>query len=203
MERKGFRTIQHAVVWNIWRVRNDRIFNNKIGEVDELVEAIKVLSWRWWLSRMNSLVCMFYEWLWDPKECLLRQGSGSCCSLVAEAVVCGVCIFVFFACCQFAYSSISFSVSSCRELCQSVVCLSSVSVVVFSSTRFFGSYRVLAVEFSGISETFISCFCFRLVQWCALYPLVVNKIQLILKKSLVQFQEFSRDMTVAFVLKFL
>lgn len=75
----GFRMIQHAVVWCIWRARNDRIFNSNMGEVDELAEAIKVLSWRWFLSRSNSLACMFYEWHWNPKECLLRQGCGSCC----------------------------------------------------------------------------------------------------------------------------
>lgn len=42
--RNGFRMIWHAVAWSIWRARNDRIFNYNIGEVNELVEAIKVLS---------------------------------------------------------------------------------------------------------------------------------------------------------------
>jgi hypothetical protein len=68
----GFRMIWHAVVWSLWRARNDRIFNNKIGEVDALVEDIKVLSWRWHLDRSNSPACMFYEWHWNPKECLSR-----------------------------------------------------------------------------------------------------------------------------------
>jgi len=68
----GFRMIWHVVVWSIWRVRNDRILNNKIGEVDALVEDIKVLSWRWHLDWSNSPACMFYEWHWNPKECLLR-----------------------------------------------------------------------------------------------------------------------------------
>jgi hypothetical protein len=44
--RNGFRMIWHAVVWSIWRARNDGIFNNEIGEVAALVEDIKVLSWR-------------------------------------------------------------------------------------------------------------------------------------------------------------
>ncbi len=34
-------------------MRNDRIFNNVICGVAELVEAIKVLSWRWMLSRLK------------------------------------------------------------------------------------------------------------------------------------------------------
>jgi hypothetical protein len=70
--RKGFRTIWHSVVWNIWRARNDMIFNEKIGEVDALVDDIKVLAWRWWLGRSNSPACMFYEWILNPKECFMR-----------------------------------------------------------------------------------------------------------------------------------
>jgi len=68
----GFPMIWHAVVWSIWCARNDQIFNNKTGEVDELVEEIKVLSWRWHLDRSNSPACMFYEWHWNPNDCLLR-----------------------------------------------------------------------------------------------------------------------------------
>jgi len=70
--RKGLRMIWHAVVWSLWRARNDRIFNNSFREMEELVEDIKVLSWRWCLNRMCSPACLFYEWHWEPKQCLLR-----------------------------------------------------------------------------------------------------------------------------------
>lgn len=43
---KGFRLIWHAVVWSLWRMRNDRIFKISICGVEEVVEAVKVLSWR-------------------------------------------------------------------------------------------------------------------------------------------------------------
>lgn len=33
--------------------------------MDELVEAIKVLAWRWVLNRLNLPACMFYEWIWN------------------------------------------------------------------------------------------------------------------------------------------
>ncbi|AES95585.1 hypothetical protein MtrunA17_Chr5g0409511 [Medicago truncatula] len=39
---------------------------------DELVEEVKVLSWRWVLGRFNVPACMYYEWCWCPCECLLR-----------------------------------------------------------------------------------------------------------------------------------
>ncbi|RHN74087.1 putative reverse transcriptase zinc-binding domain-containing protein [Medicago truncatula] len=59
--RKGYWLIWHAAVWSIWRVRNDRIFTNTICGVVEVVEAIKVLSWRWVLSRMNMSASLYYE----------------------------------------------------------------------------------------------------------------------------------------------
>jgi len=70
--QKGLRMIWHMVVWSLWRTRNDRIFNNAWREVEELVEDIKVLSWRWLLNRTCASACLFYEWHWNPKECLLR-----------------------------------------------------------------------------------------------------------------------------------
>ncbi|KEH28645.1 haloacid dehalogenase-like hydrolase [Medicago truncatula] len=45
--------------WSIWRVRNDRIFNNVICGAAELVEAIKVLLWRCMLSRLNVPASLF------------------------------------------------------------------------------------------------------------------------------------------------
>ncbi|GAU45559.1 hypothetical protein TSUD_27600 [Trifolium subterraneum] len=41
-----------------------------VGKV--IVEDIKVLSWKWCLARMKLSPCLFYEWTWDPGECLLR-----------------------------------------------------------------------------------------------------------------------------------
>jgi hypothetical protein len=54
----------------VWKARNNRIFNNKIIGVDELVEQIKVLSWHWSLSRLKIATYLFYEWCWNPRFCL-------------------------------------------------------------------------------------------------------------------------------------
>jgi hypothetical protein len=69
---RGLRLIWHATIWVIWCARNDRIFNDKVSDVLELVEEVKVLSWRWYLSRSKSPVCLFYEWCWNPLACLAR-----------------------------------------------------------------------------------------------------------------------------------
>jgi hypothetical protein len=38
-----------------------------------LVEEIKVVSWTWSLARLKLNTCLYYEWVWDPGECLLRK----------------------------------------------------------------------------------------------------------------------------------
>ncbi|KAK2410379.1 hypothetical protein QL285_045745 [Trifolium repens] len=67
--RKGFRLIWHTVFWSIWRVRNNFIFNNVRTEPLELVEEIKVVSWKWSTDRLKITPCLFYEWSWDPGIC--------------------------------------------------------------------------------------------------------------------------------------
>jgi hypothetical protein len=31
-----------------------------------------VLSWKWSLSRLKLAPCLYYEWCWNPGDCLLR-----------------------------------------------------------------------------------------------------------------------------------
>ena len=57
--------IWHAILWVIWKIRNDRIFNNIVKEVDEMVEQIKVVSRHWSMNRLNIMSCLFYEWCWN------------------------------------------------------------------------------------------------------------------------------------------
>lgn len=56
----------------IWKARNARIFEDLVKDVEEMVKEIKVLSWRWVLTRLNCSPCLFYEWNWDPGDCLMR-----------------------------------------------------------------------------------------------------------------------------------
>jgi hypothetical protein len=70
--RKGFLLVWHTVVWSLWNARNDVIFNGKSKEWMEIVEDIKVLSWKWSTDRLKITQCLFYEWVWDPGDCFLR-----------------------------------------------------------------------------------------------------------------------------------
>lgn len=69
---RGWWLIWITTIWVLWKVRNDKIFNDINHEVDEIVEEVKVLSWRWLLYRMNIPVCLYYEWCWNPSYCLGR-----------------------------------------------------------------------------------------------------------------------------------
>jgi hypothetical protein len=71
--KKGVWLIWHATIWSIWRERNERIFNNQTKGVDEIVDDIKAVSWFWALSRLKIASFLFYEWTWNPKECLNRR----------------------------------------------------------------------------------------------------------------------------------
>jgi hypothetical protein len=55
--RRGAWIICHVVIWIIWKMRNDRIFNNKIREV----EQIKAVAWHWSMNRLKIASCLFYK----------------------------------------------------------------------------------------------------------------------------------------------
>jgi hypothetical protein len=70
--RRGVRLVWHTTVWALWLARNDVIFNGKVKEPLEIVEEIKVTSWRWSSDCLNIVPCLFYEWVWDPGACFGR-----------------------------------------------------------------------------------------------------------------------------------
>ncbi|PNX69227.1 hypothetical protein L195_g056601 [Trifolium pratense] len=67
--RECLALIWNSLMWVIWRFRNDCIFNNKEATVEEMVDEVKLLSWKWFMGRS---ACMLYEWRWDPFECFHR-----------------------------------------------------------------------------------------------------------------------------------
>jgi len=81
--RSGLKLIWKTV---IWKARNDRLFNSRVLSAIEVVDKIKVLVWCWYLGRMTKTLCLFYEWSWNPINCLarlLQRFSGQ----VAEALI--------------------------------------------------------------------------------------------------------------------
>jgi len=71
--KKAFWLIWHAALWSIWKERNARIFKNQFKDVDEVVDEVKALTWCWALSRLRIASCLYYEWCWNPQECLIQR----------------------------------------------------------------------------------------------------------------------------------
>ncbi|GAU26446.1 hypothetical protein TSUD_294120 [Trifolium subterraneum] len=70
--RKGYSIVWLAFVWVIWRFRNDRVFNNINGEVEDAMDSIQRLSWQWYLLKTAKGSSLLYEWVWNPGDCMLR-----------------------------------------------------------------------------------------------------------------------------------
>ncbi|KAK2442281.1 hypothetical protein QL285_013489 [Trifolium repens] len=70
--RSGFVLIWHASLWAIWRARNKALFADGFFSPLDIVENIKVSSWKWSLLRLKLSPSLFYEWCLDPGDCLLR-----------------------------------------------------------------------------------------------------------------------------------
>jgi hypothetical protein len=70
--RRGFVLICHASLWAIWGARNRALFADGLFSPLEIVDNIKVSSWKWSMLRLKLAPSLFYEWSWDPGDCLLR-----------------------------------------------------------------------------------------------------------------------------------
>jgi hypothetical protein len=70
--RKGFATVWLAYVWVMWKMRNDWVVNNVARTVERVVEDIQRTSWQWFLSYEAKGSSLLYEWVWNPRDCMLR-----------------------------------------------------------------------------------------------------------------------------------
>ncbi|GAU26540.1 hypothetical protein TSUD_361730 [Trifolium subterraneum] len=57
---------------SLFEARNASLFANGSFNPKVIADDIKILSWKWSLARVKMSPCMFYEWTWDPGDCLQR-----------------------------------------------------------------------------------------------------------------------------------
>jgi hypothetical protein len=69
---KGVILIWHAVIWVLWRTRNERIFRGIVVGPAEIFDRIQVVSWKWLLAKKASSPCLFYEWCVESFDCIVR-----------------------------------------------------------------------------------------------------------------------------------
>jgi hypothetical protein len=85
--KKGMALIWHSLIWTVWRMRNNRIFNKGVIDVEEAVESIKRMAWQWFIGRMAISSCL----------CIVAFCYMSCPLLFWFLFVC-CCIFFRFCC---------------------------------------------------------------------------------------------------------
>jgi hypothetical protein len=69
-EKAGLCLIWNAYVWVIWSIRNDIIFNNGVLFLDDVVEQVKLVSWKWYVGRVAKGPFLLYEWKWSALDCM-------------------------------------------------------------------------------------------------------------------------------------
>ncbi|KAK2372488.1 hypothetical protein QL285_073614 [Trifolium repens] len=69
-EKVGLCLIWSAYIWVLWSVRNNCIFNNGAVNLEEVVDHIKLLSWKWFIGRVAKGSVLLYEWNWEPLICM-------------------------------------------------------------------------------------------------------------------------------------
>jgi hypothetical protein len=70
--RRGLSMVWNGVIWAIWQRRNAVIFDNGRREPVEIIEEIKVTTWKWWLSQPKVAHSLLYEWQMEPQLCMMR-----------------------------------------------------------------------------------------------------------------------------------
>jgi hypothetical protein len=69
---KALILVWNTIMWVMWKNRNDCVFNDKQANIEDMVDEIKLLSWKWFLSGMAKGPCLLYEWKWSPLDCFHR-----------------------------------------------------------------------------------------------------------------------------------
>jgi hypothetical protein len=70
--RKGLSVIWLAFVWVLWKVRNDRVFNNVVVDVPTIFDLVQRTSWNWYINKTAKAPFLLYEWVWNPGDCMAR-----------------------------------------------------------------------------------------------------------------------------------
>jgi len=60
-------------VWIIWKERNNMIFNQKNGDLDQLADNIKLMSFSWLKAKILSLALSYNDW-WRHRHPLICIG---------------------------------------------------------------------------------------------------------------------------------
>lgn len=64
--RSILQVIWFATVWEIWKERNNRIFNAKDSTILQVVDKVKSLTYRWLKEKVSNLPLNYHSWWLRP-----------------------------------------------------------------------------------------------------------------------------------------
>ncbi|GAU13096.1 hypothetical protein TSUD_173960 [Trifolium subterraneum] len=67
--RLGLILVWHDIVWAIRTSQNDIIFVGGSSTIDNIVDRVKLSSWKWFLGKNLDSPCSLYEWEVQPLLC--------------------------------------------------------------------------------------------------------------------------------------
>jgi len=66
LRRSILQVIWFATAWEIWKERNERIFNAHESSIMQVVDKIKSVTFRWLKVKFTSLPFNYYGWWLSP-----------------------------------------------------------------------------------------------------------------------------------------
>jgi len=61
--------IWFACVWTIWKENNNRTFNNKVMDLHQMIDKVKLMSFMWLKANMKSFAYNYHEWWCNLLSC--------------------------------------------------------------------------------------------------------------------------------------
>jgi len=65
-KRSILQVIWYATMWEIWKERNNRVFNNKKCSIQLVVDKIKSLNFMWLKGKYTNLPLNYHGWCLSP-----------------------------------------------------------------------------------------------------------------------------------------
>lgn len=59
-----------AVIYCIWKQRNNSMFNHTVVNSKSLLEEVKLFSWSWLNGKLSGFDFSFVQWTYNPSACI-------------------------------------------------------------------------------------------------------------------------------------
>jgi len=65
-----WRVLWLAIVWSIWKIKNDITFKNKICDIVEIFSTIQAKTWAIIRDKFKNFIFSYFDWVIALLECI-------------------------------------------------------------------------------------------------------------------------------------